>query len=72
MVANVYLVRKVIPVSGGPVSIGASKVTSKGQVTIPIRIRQGRRLSSGKMVIFLETEEGIIIMPLEEVETLFR
>jgi bifunctional DNA-binding transcriptional regulator/antitoxin component of YhaV-PrlF toxin-antitoxin module len=52
-------------------SMGASKVTSKGQVTIPIKIRRGKQFSSGRVVVFLETEKGVIIMPLEEVEKLF-
>jgi bifunctional DNA-binding transcriptional regulator/antitoxin component of YhaV-PrlF toxin-antitoxin module len=52
-------------------SMGASKVTSKGQVTIPIKIRRGKKLSIGRVVVFLETEKGVMIMPLEEVEKLF-
>lgn len=51
--------------------MGASKVTSKGQVTIPIKIRRGKKLSIGRVVVFLETEKGVMIMPLEEVEKLF-
>jgi len=68
--ANVYLVRKVIP-TGEKMSMGASKVTSKGQVTIPIKIRRGKRLSTGRVVVFIETERGMMIVPLEEVERLF-
>ncbi len=39
------------------------RVQEKGQVTIPRRIRQKLNLKQGDLVIFEETEAGILIKP---------
>ena len=38
-----------------------SKVSSKGQITIPIKIRKKLKLKGGDKVLFLEDEEKIIL-----------
>ena len=40
-----------------------AKVTSKGQVTIPNRVRKILKLEEGSSVAFGLTKEGIIITP---------
>ena len=40
-----------------------AKVTSKGQVTIPNRIRKILKLEEGSSVGFAVTKEGVIILP---------
>lgn len=40
-----------------------AKVTSKGQVTIPNRIRKILKLEDGASVGFAITKEGVIILP---------
>ena len=40
-----------------------AKVTSKGQVTIPNRIRKILKLEEGASVGFAVTKEGVIILP---------
>jgi AbrB family looped-hinge helix DNA binding protein len=42
-------------------TFGTSKVTSKGQVTIPADIRKSLGLEDGTNVIFLELEDGVLI-----------
>jgi len=42
-------------------TFGTSKVTSKGQVTIPADIRKNLGLEDGTNVIFLELEDGVLI-----------
>lgn len=41
------------------------KVQEKGQVTIPIEIREKWGLKKGDLVTFIETEAGVIIKPAE-------
>ncbi len=42
-------------------TFGTSKVTSKGQVTIPAEIRKNLGLEDGTNVVFLEVEGGVLI-----------
>ena len=42
-------------------TFGTSKVTSKGQVTIPADIRKNLGLEDGTNVVFLELEDGVLI-----------
>lgn len=46
------------------------KVTSKGQVTIPIDIREKWDLEPGEMVQFIEYNGGVIIEPIPVVQDL--
>ena len=41
------------------------RVQEKGQVTIPLEIRQKLKLKKGDLVTFVETEQGVIIQPVE-------
>lgn len=43
------------------------RIQEKGQVTIPREIRTKLNLKKGDMVVFIETENGIIIQPAEAV-----
>lgn len=45
-----------------------AKVTSKGQVTIPLSIREILRLEPGSTVMFKVTDKGIILSPCEIIE----
>lgn len=45
------------------------KVQEKGQVTIPAEIREKLGLKKGDLVIFVETEQGIVIKPAEVIVT---
>ena len=41
------------------------RVQEKGQVTIPSEIRRKLKLKKGDMVVFVETEAGVVIKPAE-------
>jgi AbrB family looped-hinge helix DNA binding protein len=41
------------------------RVQEKGQVTIPLAIRQRLKLKKGDLVTFVETEDGVLIVPVE-------
>ena len=43
--------------------IETAKITSKGQVTIPHRVRKLLRLEKGSAVAFEITKEGVLLMP---------
>jgi AbrB family looped-hinge helix DNA binding protein len=45
-----------------------AKVTSKGQVTIPLTIREILKLEPGSTVMFKVTNKGVIISPCEIIE----
>lgn len=45
-----------------------AKVTSKGQVTIPLSIREILGLEPGSTVMFKVTDKGIILSPCEIIE----
>jgi len=45
----------------------AVRVQEKGQVTIPTDIRRKLNLTKGDLVMFVETESGIVIKSLDEV-----
>ncbi len=45
--------------------IETAKVTTKGQVTIPNRIRKILHLAEGSSVAFGLTKEGVILMPCQ-------
>ena len=44
-----------------------SRLQERGQVTIPLEIREKLGLEPGDMVAFVETEHGILISPQEMV-----
>ncbi len=44
-------------------SDNSSQVTSKGQITIPAKLRRKFNLERGKKVVFVATDEGILIKP---------
>ncbi|MDP3988384.1 MAG: AbrB/MazE/SpoVT family DNA-binding domain-containing protein [Candidatus Levybacteria bacterium] len=46
-----------------------SAMQEKGQVTIPADIRKKLGLKKGDLIGFMETDEGIVITPLETVTT---
>ncbi len=46
-------------------TISTARVTSKGQITIPHRIRKLLDISSGSSVAFRITEEGVLMLPCE-------
>ncbi|WP_425389514.1 AbrB/MazE/SpoVT family DNA-binding domain-containing protein [Ekhidna sp.] len=41
------------------------KITSKGQTTIPKSVRDRLKLKSGDRVIYVDSEEGVLIKKLE-------
>ncbi|MDP1713725.1 MAG: AbrB/MazE/SpoVT family DNA-binding domain-containing protein [Anaerolineales bacterium] len=41
------------------------RIQEKGQVTIPTKIRKKLNLRKGDMVMFVETEAGVLIKPAE-------
>ncbi len=43
---------------------GISKVTTKGQVVIPSRLRKKLGIRKGTQVVFVEDEKRIILQPL--------
>jgi AbrB family looped-hinge helix DNA binding protein len=45
-----------------------AKVTSKGQITIPLTIREILKLEPGSTVIFKVTEKGVMLSPCEIIE----
>jgi AbrB family looped-hinge helix DNA binding protein len=46
-------------------------ITEKGKITIPAEIRKKYKLRKGSRVRFVETEEGILIVPIIPFEELF-
>lgn len=58
---SVRKVRIVLPMKGG-VTMELAKVTSKGQVTIPVEIRRKLGIKSGDKVLFMEESGRIYIM----------
>jgi antitoxin PrlF len=42
--------------------MATSSLTSKGQITLPISIRRKLRLNTGDQVVFIEREDGEIIV----------
>ena len=51
--------------------IGTSHMTAKGQVTIPLNIRKKFGLKKGDELLFIETEEGIILKTANEIKKMF-
>ena len=43
-----------------------TRIQEKGQVTIPLEIRKKLNLKKGDMVLFVETESGIVIKSLDD------
>lgn len=49
-----------------------SKITSKGQTTIPVDIREHLGLKDGDIVRYIETEQGVLLVPkTQPVESMF-
>jgi AbrB family looped-hinge helix DNA binding protein len=46
-------------------------ITEKGTVTIPAEIRKKYKLKKGSRVKFVETDEGILLVPIVPLEDLF-
>jgi len=54
----------------GEISMSApklSRVQARGQATIPVEIRERLGLKKGDLVVFIETEQGVLINPQEVV-----
>jgi antitoxin PrlF len=47
---------------------GVSRITSKGQVTIPVEIRENQGLVEGDQVVFLDSGNGVL---MEKTDRLF-
>ena len=43
-----------------------AKITSKGQIVIPVRLRKRHGLKSGTKMTFIEKDNDIIIRPLDK------
>lgn len=48
-----------------------SKVTEKGMITIPIEMRRKLKIVKGDKVEFLQTEEGMMVVPIPRFMDLF-
>lgn len=48
-------------------SVMAVRVQERGQVTIPLKIRRKLKLEKGNMVVFVETKDGVMLVPVEVV-----
>lgn len=44
-----------------------SKVTKKGQMTIPVKYRKRYNLTDGTTVTFKETNEGLLLKPMPDI-----
>ncbi|MEM2970807.1 MAG: AbrB/MazE/SpoVT family DNA-binding domain-containing protein [Candidatus Bathyarchaeia archaeon] len=44
-----------------------SKITKKGQTTIPVQYRRKYNMREGTLVIFEEAEDGLIIKPVPDI-----
>lgn len=53
-------------------TVGTSKVTQKGQVTIPADMRTHLGIEPGSSVIMIEVEDGILIRTESEVQEAFK
>lgn len=40
-----------------------SKITSKGQTTVPAEVRESLRLNAGDKIAYVKTEHGYLIIP---------
>ncbi len=49
------------------IKLKVSRLQERGQVTIPLEIREKLGLEPGDMIAFVETEHGIILSPQEMV-----
>lgn len=58
---DVRKVRKALPLKGG-FTMELAKVTSKGQVTIPVEIRRKLGIKNGDKVLFVEDSGRIYMM----------
>ena len=52
--------------------LGTSKITSKGQVTIPAEIRTDMGLTPGTDVVFIEIDDIVILKKSEELLSAFK
>ncbi len=50
--------------------VGVSRVTEKGQVTIPAKIRDQKGITPGSSLVFIELEDGILIKTADELQEL--
>ena len=46
-------------------------VTSKGMITIPKEVRRKLKLKKGMKVMFVETEKGVLMIPIKPLEESF-
>ncbi|MBI5226162.1 AbrB/MazE/SpoVT family DNA-binding domain-containing protein [Candidatus Micrarchaeota archaeon] len=51
--------------------VGVSKVTSKGQVTIPQELREDEGIHEGSEVIFFKTQKGLMMVTEKELNSMF-
>lgn len=45
------------------------RIQEKGQVTIPLKIRNKLNLKKGDLVVFVETDSGVIVKPATVIAT---
>jgi AbrB family looped-hinge helix DNA binding protein len=54
------------------INVKVSRIQKRGQVTIPVSIRQKLHLEEGDLVAFIETKEGVVISPQEVIPAVTR
>jgi len=51
--------------------IGVSKMTSKGQITIPAEIRESKKLKTGSDLLFIDLGDAVLIKRTEDLTDMF-
>jgi AbrB family looped-hinge helix DNA binding protein len=57
---------------GDKMAVGTSRITQKGQITIPSEIRKHLGLKTGTNIVFIELEDGILIKSEDKLREMFR
>ena len=52
-------------------SVGTSRITQKGQITIPAEIRKHLDLRTGTNIVFIEMEDGVLIKSEDKLREMF-
>ncbi|MFH1290487.1 MAG: AbrB/MazE/SpoVT family DNA-binding domain-containing protein [Nanoarchaeota archaeon] len=52
--------------------VGISKVTSKGQVTIPAEIRASKKFVEGSDLVFIDLDDAVIIKKSKDLDSIFQ
>lgn len=65
MQTNYYYYRKCVIIDVGEQTMKTYTITPKGQVTVPVEVRERLKLKPGDRIVYEDTNRGVVLKPAQ-------